>query len=117
MGSLVMESLAGEFNHGIRGIHGTYNGGGGSRGGAEGAEACRTDGGNLLGKNASANFHHGLPFLCCCSAFSAPLREILLPWMGEALAEARRAQRLAGRMVVICLARMPAQISNMGCHW
>ena len=63
---------------------------GGSRGGAECAEACVTDGGNLLGKNACANFHHGLPFLCCCSANSmsavalakedAPLREMLLPW-------------------------------------
>ena len=35
--------------------------GGVSRGGAESAEACVTNGGNLLGKNACANFHHGLP--------------------------------------------------------
>jgi len=104
-------------NYGRHGRHGTYNGGRDSRGGAEGAElttqgtlaeACVTDGGNLLGKNACANFQHGghwEELLCelCASAREAYARGegttegTELTTGEETLAEAQRARSLQRR--------------------
>jgi len=121
---LPISDCSGRGDHGIRGIHGTYN---------AARDSLALDGEALAEAQRAQRLAGRMVVICLArmptqiSTMGAILMLLLcvlcasardsLAFDGEALAEARRARRLAGRMVVICLARMPAQISTMGCHW